>query len=116
MRIIDAGGDKPEARLVKEFVASEISDAPFGWNLPNWLLRREMVAHLQEMDNVDLRLGTATTGLVTRTNEARVPLSDGTHTTARLVIAADGRNSPMREAAAIPVHTTRYGQRRWPLP
>ncbi|MCW9043823.1 MAG: UbiH/UbiF family hydroxylase, partial [Pseudopelagicola sp.] len=111
MRIIDAGGDKPEARLVKEFVASEISDAPFGWNLPNWLLRREMVAHLQEMDNVDLRLGTATTGLVTRTNEARVPLSDGTHTTARLVIAADGRNSPMREAAAIPVHTTRYGQK-----
>ena len=111
MRIIDAGGARPEARIVKEFVAAEISDDPFGWNLPNWLLRREMLARLEDMDNVDLRLGTATTGLLTRTGEARVSLSDGSHTTARLVIAADGRNSPMREAAGIKVHTTRYGQK-----
>jgi len=45
MRIIDAGGPEPEARLSKEFDAADISDAPFGWNLPNWLLRREMTAH-----------------------------------------------------------------------
>ena len=111
MRIIDAGGERSEARMVKEFVAAEISDAPFGWNLPNWLLRREMLARLQEMDNVDLRLGTATTGLLTRTDEAVVSLSDGSRSSARLVIAADGRNSPMRAAAGIGVHTTRYGQK-----
>ena len=111
MRIVDAGGDIPEPRIVKDFNASDISDQPFGWNLPNWLLRREMVARLAEMDNVDLRLGTATTSLFTRTNEARVTLSDGSMTRARLVIAADGRNSPMREAAGIKVHTTRYGQK-----
>ncbi|WP_299352036.1 UbiH/UbiF family hydroxylase [uncultured Shimia sp.] len=111
MRIVDAGGEVPEPRIVKDFNASDISDQPFGWNLPNWLLRREMVARLGEMDNVDLRLGTATTSLFTRTNEARVSLSDGSNTRARLVIAADGRNSPMREAAGIDVHTTRYGQK-----
>ncbi|MFM7444484.1 MAG: FAD-dependent monooxygenase, partial [Tabrizicola sp.] len=44
MRIIDAGGETPEAHLTKDFNAADISDAPFGWNLPNWLLRREMVA------------------------------------------------------------------------
>ena len=111
MRIVDAGGAVPEPRIVKDFNASDISDQPFGWNLPNWLLRREMVARLDEMDNVDLRLGTATTSLFTRTNEARVSLSDGTATRAKLVIAADGRNSPMRSAAGIDVHTTRYGQK-----
>ena len=111
MRIVDAGGEVPEPRIVKDFNATDISDLPFGWNLPNWLLRREMLARLQEMDNVDLRLGTATTTLFTRTNEARVTLSDGSRTSARLVIAADGRNSPMREAAGIKVHTTRYGQK-----
>jgi 2-octaprenyl-6-methoxyphenol hydroxylase len=111
MRIVDAGGEVPEPRIVKDFNATDISDLPFGWNLPNWLLRREMLARLQEMDNVDLRLGTATTSLFTRTNEARVTLSDGSRTSARLVIAADGRNSPMREAAGIKVHTTRYGQK-----
>src|SRR5690606_13004470 len=35
MRIIDAGGELPEARLIKDFDAADISDAPFGWNLPN---------------------------------------------------------------------------------
>lgn len=111
MRIVDAGGDTPEPRIVKNFDATDISDLPFGWNLPNWLLRREMLARLSELPNVDLRLGTATKTLFTRLNEARVGLSDGSQTTARLVIAADGRTSPMREAAGIKVHTTRYGQK-----
>lgn len=111
MRIVDAGGAEPEARIIKDFDASDISDQPFGWNLPNWLLRREMVARLAELPNVDFRPGTASTTLFTREAEARVGLSDGTTTRARLVIAADGRNSPMREAAGIKVHTTRYGQK-----
>ncbi|NSY37510.1 UbiH/UbiF family hydroxylase [Leisingera sp. ANG59] len=111
MRIVDAGGARPEPRVVKDFNAADISDQPFGWNLPNWLLRREMIARLAELPNVDLRFGTGTTGLFTRTDEARVGLSDGSQVTAKLVVACDGRNSPMREAAGIPVKTTRYGQK-----
>lgn len=111
MRIVDAGGARPEPRVVKDFNAADISGLPFGWNLPNWLLRREMIARLAELPNADLRYGTGTTGLFTRTDEARVTLSDGSQVTAKLVIACDGRNSPMREAAGIPVKTTRYGQK-----
>ena len=111
MRIIDAGGAAEEPRLVTDFNAAEISDQPFGWNLPNWLLRREMVARLAELPNVTFRPGTATTALLTRTTEARVTLSDGTAVRARLVIAADGRNSTMRQALGIPVRTFRYGQK-----
>ena len=111
MRIIDAGGATEEPRLVKDFDAAEISDQPFGWNLPNWLLRREMVARLAELPNVTFRPGTATTTLLTRTSEARVTLSDNTAVRSRLVIAADGRNSTMRQALGIPVRTFRYGQK-----
>ncbi len=111
MRIIDAGGPEPEPRLVRDFDAAEISDLPFGWNLPNWLLRREMAARLAELPHVDFRPGTATAGLITREGEALVTLSDGARIRARLVIAADGRNSPMREAAGIGVRTFRYGQK-----
>ncbi|MCE5972634.1 UbiH/UbiF family hydroxylase [Sinirhodobacter sp. WL0062] len=111
MRIIDAGGAESEARLTRDFDASDISDEPFGWNLPNWLLRREMVARLAELPLVDFRPGVATTGLVTRETGAEVTLSDGTRVTARLVVAADGRNSFIREASGIPVKTTRYGQK-----
>ncbi len=111
MRIIDAGGEEPVARTTKEFNAADISDLPFGWNLPNWLLRREMSAHLENLPNVTYLTGVGAKTLFTRMGEARVGLSDGTRIKARLVIGADGRGSPMREAAGIDVKTTRYGQK-----
>lgn len=111
MRIVDAGGEVAEPRVTREFDASDISDQPFGWNFPNWLLRRELVARLEELSNVDFRPGTGTTSLFTRTAEARVGLTDGSRVRCKLVVAADGRASPMREAAGIPVSTRRYGQK-----
>lgn len=111
MRIVDAGGAAAEPRLTRDFNASDVSDLPFGWNLPNWLLRREMVARLNDLPNVDFRPGTATTSLFTRQAQARVGLSDGTRVRTKLVIAADGRTSPMRQAAGIGVSTKRYGQK-----
>ncbi|WP_136637108.1 UbiH/UbiF family hydroxylase [Pseudooceanicola onchidii] len=111
MRIVDAGGELAEPRVTRDFNAADISSGPFGWNLPNWLLRREMVARLADLPNVDFRPGTGTRTLLTREREALVGLTDGTRVRARLVIAADGRNSPMRTAAGIEVKTTRYGQK-----
>lgn len=111
MRIIDAGGPEPEARLTKEFDAAEISDAPFGWNLPNWLLRREMVARIAELPNVSFRPGTGFARMLTRQTEALVTLTDGTQVAAKLVIGADGRESPVREALGISAKTIRYGQK-----
>lgn len=111
MRIIDAGGKAMEPRLTRDFDASEISDQPFGWNLPNWLLRREMVARLAQLPNVDFRPGIGFARMLTRTDHAIVTLTNGSRLTARLVIAADGRASPVRQAANIPVRTVRYGQK-----
>lgn len=111
MRIVDAGGPTATPRIVKDFDAAELSDAPFGWNLPNWLLRRELAARLAELDTVSFCPGTATATLMTRAAEALVTLSDGSRVAARLVVAADGRDSPVRAAAGIGVRTTRYGQK-----
>jgi 2-octaprenyl-6-methoxyphenol hydroxylase len=111
MRIIDAGGPEPEARLIKDFDAADISDAPFGWNLPNWLLRREMVARLAELPSVSFRPGIAFARMLVRQTEALVTLSDGSQVSARLVIGADGRASPVREALGIAAKTLRYGQK-----
>ena len=111
MRIVDAGGADPEPRLTKDFNASDIGELPFGWNLPNWLLRREMSARLAELPNVDYRPGTGTARVFTRSRQALVTLSDGTKVEAKMIVAADGRNSPVREALDIAVQTKRYGQK-----
>jgi 2-octaprenyl-6-methoxyphenol hydroxylase len=111
MRIVDAGGEVAEPRVAHDFNAADISDLPFGWNLPNWLLRREIAAHLATLPNVDFRPGTGTAQVLTREAEARVTLTDGSRIAAKLVIGADGRASPVREAAGIGTTTLRYGQK-----
>lgn len=108
MRVADASSTPP---VITDFDAADISDLPFGWNLPNWLLRREMLARLEELPHVDFRPGVGFASMLTRTTQARVKLTDGTQVTAKLVIAADGRASPVRTAAGIDVRTTRYGQK-----
>lgn len=111
MRIVDAGGATGEARLTKEFDASDISDRPFGWNLPNWLLRRELLQRLSDLPNVTFLQGVAVTGLLTRTQEARVTLSNGKRVKAKLVVAADGKGSTLRALLQIGAKINRYGQK-----
>ncbi len=108
MRIVDAA---VTPHITRDFDAADISESPFGWNLPNWLLRREMVARLDELPNVDFRPGTGFSRMLVRTDEAIVTLSDGSQLAAKLVIGADGRASQVRQAAGIEVKTIRYGQR-----
>jgi 2-octaprenyl-6-methoxyphenol hydroxylase len=110
MRIVDAGGADPTPRVTRDCDAADISDLPFGWNLPNWLLRREILARLAELPNVDFRAGVGFASMLTRTSEARVTLTDNTAISAKLVIGADGRTSPVRAAAGITAKTTRFGQ------
>lgn len=111
MRIIDAGGREPLPRLTAAFDAAEIGPEPFGWNVPNWLIRREAMARLAELSNVTFRAGVALTGLTLRDDAAMATLSDGSHVAARLLIGADGRASRVRELAGIGTRVWRYGQK-----
>jgi 2-octaprenyl-6-methoxyphenol hydroxylase len=111
LRAVDTVGWPPEIRASRDFRADDISDRPFGWNLPNWQTRHVLTGTIAGMPNVELRFGTGFARLLTREREAIVTLSDGTTLSARLVVAADGRDSPVREAAGIGVATTRYGQK-----
>ncbi len=108
MRIVDAGATPPVSR---DFDAADISNEPFGWNLPNWLLRREMVGRLAILDTVDFRPGIGFAGMLTRASGVMASLSDGTQVQAQLVIGADGRDSAVRRAAGIGASTTRTGQK-----
>ncbi len=110
MRIVDAGGPAPQARALRDFDSADLSGRPFGWNLPNAAILRELRACLAGLPGVEYRPGTGTAGVLTREAEARVTLTDGSRVSARLLVAADGRDSPVRRALDIPVTTLRYGQ------
>jgi 2-octaprenyl-6-methoxyphenol hydroxylase len=113
LRIVDTveGADGPVLRNERQFEGRETADEPFGWNFLNWHMRRELVGILPGIANTDARYRVGFKSMLTRTGSAIVTLTDGTRIEAKLVIAADGRNSAVREAAGIGVKTTRYGQK-----
>lgn len=111
LRVVDTVGWPPAIRDSREFLASDLGEQSFGWNLMNWRVLQGLARVLRELPNVELRFGTSFASMVTRDSGAIVRLTDGNSVAARLVVAADGRNSAVREAAGIGVKTTRYGQK-----
>lgn len=111
LAVVDTTGWPPEIRDRRTFAASDMGDEPFGWNLMNWVVRRELWGYLQDAPGVTALYGTGFKSLVNRTGEVIVGLDTGDRVRAKLAVAADGKLSPLREAAGIEVHTTRYGQK-----
>jgi 2-octaprenyl-6-methoxyphenol hydroxylase len=111
LRVVDTAGWPPVETARRDFVATDVGEETFGWNLPNAVTRPALVAELHRQGRVDLRFGAGFRDLVVRDREAVVSLSDGTRIGSTLVVAADGRASPVREAVGIDVSLTRYGQR-----
>jgi len=110
MRLVDAAGPEGTVRERADFDAAEIGQSRFGVNLPNWLIRRELLAHLAGQPFATLLPGAAVRRMTPRTAEAILQLSDGRQVRAPLVVAADGRDSPLRQAAGIVAPRWDYGQ------
>jgi 2-octaprenyl-6-methoxyphenol hydroxylase len=111
MRLADAGGPTGAVGEIADFEATELGAESFGYNLPNWLLRREMVAHLDTLPGARLVAPARVTRLTPRSAGALVRLSTGQVFEARLVVAADGRESFVRDAVGIPARRWGYGQK-----
>jgi len=111
LRIVDTAGDPPHLRDERLFRPDDMGEQPFGWNFLNWITRREILAFVQAQPAIDLRYGVGFSSIVTRTAGAIIRLSDGTRVDARLAVAADGRDSPLRKAVGIGARTIRYGQK-----
>ena len=99
MKIIDSSSDKNGGKIKskKEFKSAEISDLPFGWNVKNSLMRAALKRLIDRQSNCELINASSAIDLVCRDSIAYVKLSSGNTVKAKLVIAADGRNSILRE-------------------
>lgn len=109
MRILDAGGRENRSRHEAAFDSAELSEKPFGWNAANTDIRETALARLAAL-GVSIRAPAALTALTLAEDAAYARLADGSALKARLVVAADGRESFVRAQAGIGVRRWRYGQ------
>ncbi|WP_343315921.1 UbiH/UbiF family hydroxylase [Brucella sp. BE17] len=108
MRIIDA-----TSRLVRSptvtFRAGEIDEQAFGYNIPNAILNENLADAVARDPNIR-RITASAIEYRPNGDHATVTIAGGETLHARLLIAADGRNSSAREAAGIRVRRWKYPQ------
>jgi 2-octaprenyl-6-methoxyphenol hydroxylase len=88
---------------------TELGEGPLGWIVENAVMRRAMADAVGDSD-VEVRDGVSVTDATYGPDLAILGLDDGREIRARLVVAADGRDSPMRESAGIGAVRWRYAQ------
>jgi 2-octaprenyl-6-methoxyphenol hydroxylase len=97
LRIVsERDGDGPSIT----FDAAEIGHDAFGWNVPNASLVAKLAAAVRREPRITLCHDAALTSVV-ETHDRLILRGGGTRLAARLVIGADGRDSVVRETAAI---------------
>lgn len=106
LRIVSADGG--EATSIT-FDAAEIGLEAFGWNIPNAGLAARLAAAIRREPKITLYEGAAL-GSVAETRDRLILRAGGTLLAARLVIGADGRDSVVRETAAIGTTERNRGQ------
>lgn len=111
IRVTDGRVGRPASRLHLHFDHREAGEdaGPFGWMVEARSLRLALNAHMPTLSA--LRVFAPAEAAVERDADgATVRIKGGPVITARLVVAAEGRNSPLREAARIPVTRLPYHQ------
>ena len=111
MRLADAGGKQGKIRYIADFSSKEVNQDQFGFNIPNYLLKKEMVNHLLGYKNFSIDYGKNLSKVVSRNKEATTLFNDGTRISAKLIIGADGRDSFLRETNNIKKKKWSYNQK-----
>ena len=90
------------------FEPPEGDDEPLGWMHENRHLRAALKARAEAGSNIRLLWKSKATSVDRGEHGVRITLDDGTELAAPLLVAAEGRQSPTREAAGIRMARWRY--------
>ena len=85
-------------------------ETPLGYIVENRVLRRVLIERARSLPNLRLLAPRTVAGMMATAGRAAVTLADGTVLGTRLVVAADGKDSPLRKAAGIDVVEWKYPQ------
>ena len=109
IRVTDGWVGRPASRLHLHFDHRDAGVTPFGWMVEARGLRQALNARLQTVDGLSV-FAPADAVVERLADNAFVHISGGPTIRCKLVIAAEGRLSPLRASAGIPVTRVAYGQ------
>jgi 2-octaprenyl-6-methoxyphenol hydroxylase len=111
IRVTDGRVGRPASPLHLHFATGDLGEAagPFGWMVEARSLRVALNAHMATLSPLRV-FAPARADVERRPDGVVVRVAGGPDIACRLVIAADGRGSVLREAAGIPVTRLPYGQ------
>lgn len=107
LRLVDDTGSLFKAPTIT-FDPVELGEEAFGWNFPLSILIPALFARAQELGVVFT--GSDAAVVHTASDSVSVTTTDGQRLTARVALAADGRNSLLRDAAGIRTNRWSYDQ------
>ncbi|WP_375204680.1 UbiH/UbiF/VisC/COQ6 family ubiquinone biosynthesis hydroxylase [Hyphococcus sp.] len=85
-------------------------DQPLGWIVENKVIRDALFDAIERTENIALFAPAMRAATKFNPENAIVDLADGRQLIAKLVVAADGRRSPLRAEAGIKTNDWRYNQ------
>lgn len=107
--VTDAALGRPPSPFSLHFDGEEIG-GPLGAIAENRVIRRALYAAVARQDSIRLLAPAAVKACTAGASEIAARLADGTTLTAPLLVAADGRDSRLREEAGIGTVGWSYGQ------
>lgn len=107
LRLVDDTGALFKAPTIT-FDPAELGEEAFGWNFPLGILIPALYARAQEL-GVEMT-GSDAASAISHSGGVSVTTAAGQRLEARVVVAADGRNSVLREAAGIRTNRWSYDQ------
>jgi 2-octaprenylphenol hydroxylase len=99
-----------DGRALLEFDAYRAGVGELAWIVEDAALQAALWRALEHREHCELLPAARCTALELREDEARLRLEDGRALRARLVVAADGANSPLRAMAGLEARVRPYGQ------
>ena len=107
IRVADGRPGEPASPLSLHFDHADVGEEPFGWMVEARALRVALNARLPHLPHLSV-FAPARAEVERGPQGAVLRLSDGQEIRARLVVGAEGRNSPLRRQAGIPVTRLDY--------
>ena len=110
IRVTDGQVGRGASRFFLHYDSEDLGAGPLGHIVENRLMRRALHARAAELESLTLLAPLQATGSRRSARQALLSLENCQLVRASLIVAAEGRGSPLREEAGIPVRRWNYRQ------